>query len=385
MAHVHLVSLALVASIAVSARAQELADPVRLDLVRGPVITSSRIMGLGGAFVGVGEGIDGIFRNPAALANRGPGETSFFAADFTLDWMFVQGGALDWDADTRPLSDDFEFQALNLGLVTQWGPLGLGVLATLYGWSGDGVSIQHVDVLLGAGWAFADGEVIVGAGATVATLGITTQSIDSPTPTESTDLSGAGGDFGVLWRPRNSTWRFGARLRTQSRMVDTPSPDSDDSATTELVGISPWQIAIGWSSYFSAEPGRRYNPALRAKLREPRDRRYLLISSEIVLIGASRGRSLESLVGDRPTPSGEHLSVALHIGAEGEVMHDLVRARVGAYLEPVRVAGHHDVRPHLTGGLEVHLFDLLFDWKANFAFDVAPGWENVTLGVGLWK
>ncbi len=359
--------------------------PSRLDLVRGPLITSSRIMGLGGAFVGVGEGIDGIYRNPAALSNRNERSQSWFDIDFTFDWLIVSSAELDWDGDTRQLSDELEFQAMNLGLVMQFGPFGIGALATLYGWDGPSFAVAHVDVLLGAGWAFADGEVIVGAGATVATLGITTQSIDSPTPTESTDLSGAGGDFGVLWRPRNSTWRFGARLRTQSRMVDTPSPDSDDSATTELVGISPWQIAIGWSSYFSAEPGRRYNPALRAKLREPRDRRYLLISSEIVLIGASRGRSLESLVGDRPTPSGEHLSVALHIGAEGEVMHDLVRARVGAYLEPVRVAGHHDVRPHLTGGLEVHLFDLLFDWKANFAFDVAPGWENVTLGVGLWK
>ena len=84
-------------------------------------------------------------------------------------------------------------------------------------------------------------------------------------------------------------------------------------------------------------------------------------------------------------PSGRHVSIALHLGAEGEVLHDRLRARVGTYFEPVRVSGSQDMRPHLTGGLELHLFEVLFDWKANFAFDLAPGWENVTIGVGFWK
>ncbi len=374
MAHVHLVSIAFVVSIAASARAQELADPVRLDLVRGPVITSSRIMGLGGAFVGVGEGIDGIFRNPAALANRGPGETSFFAADFTLDWMFVQGGALDWDADTRPLSDDFEFQALNLGLVTQWGPLGLGVLATLYGWSGDGVSIQHVDVLLGAGWAFADGAVIVGAGVTASTL--TVKAIDGGADPELLlELSGASGDFGVLWRPPERDWRIGARFRSAAVLTDGG----------EVSGRSPWQLAVGWSSFYSAERTRRYNPRLRSEVQDPIDRRYLMLSAELVVLEATHGVSLESAVGGLPRQSGRSVSVAVHLGAEGEIIHDFARARVGTYIEPARVVGGPYLRPHITGGIEIHLFELLFDWKANFAFDLAPGWENVTIGLGFWK
>jgi len=352
--------------------------PMRLDLVRGPLITSSRIMGLGGAFVGVGEGIDGIYRNPAALSNRNERGTSWFDVDFTFDWLFVSSAKIDWDGDTRPLSSSFEFQAFNVGLVMQFGPLGIGVLATFYGWEGPTFSVSHADSLVGAGWAFADGEVIVGAGMTVATLGITTLGLGGPVTSQ---LSGQGGDFGFLWRPRNADWRLGARLRTKNRMDEATS----DVVAVDLVGIAPWQLALGWSSYFSAEPDRRYNPALRAKAKQVNDRRYLLLATELVLMGTSDGFSLESMVAEAPRPSGRHLSVALHLGAEGEVIHDLLRARVGAYFEPVRVAGTQSIRPHMTGGIELHLFELLFDWKANVAFDVAPGWENITIGVGLWK
>src|SRR5262245_59953705 len=65
-------ALALAALLACApARAQDpLLGETRLDLVRGPLLTSSRIMGLGGAFVAVAEGIDGVHLNPAAFANR---------------------------------------------------------------------------------------------------------------------------------------------------------------------------------------------------------------------------------------------------------------------------------------------------------------------------
>lgn len=175
------------------------------------------------------------------------------------------------------------------------------------------------------------------------------------------------------------------RLRTGTSLAD--------EARVVQAAHVPWQLAIGGSTFHAADPARRYNPRLRAPSTAPADRRYLLVSSELVLTGATDGQSLEALVGDglgadddgRPRASGRRVSLALHLGAEGEVLHDRVKARVGTYLEPVRVAGRHDIRPHLTGGLELHLFELVFDWKATFAFDIAPGWDNVTVGVGFWK
>lgn len=374
-------------SIAATARAA----PPRLDLVRGPIITSSRIMGLGGAFVGVGEGIDGIYRNPAALANRNERSTGFFDLDVTLDWLLVSSADIDWDGDAHSLAETVEFQAFNLGLVMQFGPLGIGALTTSYGWQGPDFSVNNIDVLLGLGWAFDDGAWILGAGSLYGVAGVTTG--EGSDQASDAQLEGGAGDFGVLWRPRAHDWRLGVRARTKARMVDA------DAADGRVVGVEPWLVALGWSSYYPAERGRRYNPRLRAEIAPPLDRRYLLVSAELELVGPTGGVSVESLAGhgagspsdpwaadlaDLP-PSGRHVSLALHLGAEGEVLHDLLRARVGAYFEPVRVTGSQDVRPHLTGGLELHLFELLFDWKANFAFDLAPGWENVTIGVGFWK
>lgn len=372
-------------SVAGSARAA----PPRLDLVRGPVITSSRIMGLGGAFVGVGEGIDGIYRNPAALANRNERSTGFFDIDVTLDWLIVSSADIDWDGDARSLEPGVEFQSFNVGLVMQFGPLGLGVLATTYGWQAPTLAVTNLDVLLGLGWAFDDGAWILGAGSLYGVLGLTTGV--GTDAAEDAELNGGAGDFGLLWRPRDHDWRLGLRARTKARLVDpavaTQGGAGEDGRAT---GVEPWLVALGWSSYHPAERGRRYNPRLRAEVPPPLDRRYLLISAELEVIGPTDGVSIESLVGDGfdeggARPSGRHVSIALHLGAEGEVLHDRLRARVGTYFEPVRVSGSQDMRPHLTGGLELHLFEVLFDWKANFAFDLAPGWENVTIGVGFWK
>jgi len=349
----------------------------RVDLVRGPLMTSSRIMGLGGAFVGIAEGIDGVFRNPAALANRAERSASWFDVDVTFDWLLVSSEGIDWDGDTRHPSDPIDFNAFNVGLVLQFGPIGVGALLTSYGWSRpDAFSIHHIDALLGAGWAIDDGAVIVGAGATIASL---LADATPETEGDTSELYGRGGELGVLWRPRELPWRLGARFRTMARLVDHGGALVD-------VGIVPWQLAIGVSRWSPAERARRFNPRLRAELPAPLDRRYLLVSTEVVLLGATDGQSLESLVDERPRRSGGDVSVALHLGAEGEVFHDRLRARVGTYLEPVRVSGAHVAfRPHVTGGFELRLFELLFDWKATFAFDLAPGWENVTLGVGFWK
>lgn len=384
---------------AAGARATPAGPTTRVDLARGPILTSSRIMGLGGAFVGVGEGIDAVFRNPAALANRGDAATSWLDGDFTLDWLIVPGSEIDWDGDGRPAADAVEFRAINAGLIIQGGPVGLGALGTFYGWSGAGFDVTHVDGLFGLGIAFDDGAWLVGLGATGSTLSVTTG--DS-----ATDLSGTGVDAGVLWRPHDLDLRLGARVRSGMRL---------EGATTDvtgllagepgLVGIVPFQVALGGSIALFADPWRRYNPRLRAAVdRRPgeaevlrdaaseADRRYLLTSVELVLQGPSNGRSLESEVARRArstspasTASGEGFSLTLHAGIEGELLDRRLRSRFGAYLEPVRVDGGFPLRVHLTGGAELRLVELVFDWKANFAFDVAPGWVNVTLGVGFWR
>ena len=43
-----------------------------VDLFQGPVLASTRVIGMGGAYVAIAEGVEGSFYNPAAPAVRQP-------------------------------------------------------------------------------------------------------------------------------------------------------------------------------------------------------------------------------------------------------------------------------------------------------------------------
>ncbi len=369
------------------------ADPVRLDLVCGPLITSSRITGLGGAFAGVAEGIDGVVRNPAALANRPHDSTSWFDWALTFDWFVSPGSELDWDGDGlvpgRFGAGSGEFRAYSLGLMTQLDPFGLGLLGNIYGWTSGEATFSYADVLFGGAWAFAEGELIVGLAAEIATLNVTTGVGDTAA---ALDLAGPGFGLGLLYRPIGAPWRLGVRFRTTTHL----EPEAGATAPASVLGLPgdepvlcvvPWQLAAGVSYFLAADPRHRYNPALRQAPPALADRRYLLVSAELVVLGATEGTSLESLVAGEPRRAGLSPSLGVHLGAEGEVLDGRLRARFGTYLEPRRVDGlaaHEGPRLHLTGGVELRLVELVFDWKATLGFDLAPGWENLTVGVGFW-
>ena len=52
-----------------AASAQD-AEQAHIELSRGPVVGSPRVVGLGGAYTSIGEGLAGMSFNPAALGNR---------------------------------------------------------------------------------------------------------------------------------------------------------------------------------------------------------------------------------------------------------------------------------------------------------------------------
>lgn len=366
------------------------AERLRLDLVRGPLITSSRITGLGGAFSAIALGIDGVFKNPAAYANRPETSTAWFDWDLSFDFLFVPSRDIDWDGDgdapgrSDPTSEAPEFQAFTVGFLLQPGPVGLGLLANIYGWQSGILSVNYADIYLGGGLALFDGELVVGLGAHLANLTLTGPS----TPTD-VSLVGSATDIGILYRPADLPFRLGARFRSAIRLE--PEGDALLFEDSPVVGAVPWTLALGASYQLTADR-RPMNPALRQPFAPPADRRYVLVSADLVLLGATHGTSLEGLVSSRtaattatPRKSGHSPSLAFHLGGEGEVVHHRLRARFGTYFEPIRVAGEAPFRLHLTGGLELRLFELLFDWKATLGFDLAPGWENFTIGVGFWN
>lgn len=380
----------LVATLLVVAAPPLHAEPVRLDLARGPLLSTSRITGLGGAFTGIALGIDGAPMNPAAYANRPEASTSWFDWDPSFDLHIASARDTDWDGDGftygRFSRDDaVEFQAVNLGLLLQFGAVGVGVFNSAYGWSAGDTTVSHVDTSLGFGIALGEGEVILGLSAHVANL-----SIDDGVAV--TALSGLGPDLGLLLRLPELPVAFGARFRPQ---IGLSPAASAASSSAPYLGVLPWRFSLGASWRLSAQ-GRPYNHPLRAPS-PAGDPRYLLVSADLSITGATHGQSLEGVIasgdpqlldlGPDMQPrlaSGASPSVALHLGGEGEVVRRRLRARFGTYFEPIRVVEAAPFRLHVTGSAELRLFELLFDWKLTIGFDLARGWQNFTFGVGIW-
>jgi hypothetical protein len=120
-------------------------------------------------------------------------------------------------------------------------------------------------------------------------------------------------------------------------------------------------------------------------------RRYILLSSEAILVGpTAHGVGLESFLSQQRQVSGQHVSVGIRVGAEGEPIASWVQMRVGTYFEPSRFAGIN-YRVHATLGTDVRLFtwDLFglldeFTLSVGAVADVAERYLNAGVGVGLW-
>src|SRR5687767_9664108 len=109
MSFIRSVAAASFALLAVEGRA--LAQPASttedftVDAAQGPVTGSTRVIGLGGAFVAVAEGGDGVAVNPASVAVRLPYSWNRWDSGFSID--FAIGAWLPHtDYLNRPPSED---------------------------------------------------------------------------------------------------------------------------------------------------------------------------------------------------------------------------------------------------------------------------------------
>jgi hypothetical protein len=103
------------------------------------------------------------------------------------------------------------------------------------------------------------------------------------------------------------------------------------------------------------------------------------------------GVSLEKILVDEVVPRGASASFSPRVGAEVDVWRDRLRLRGGTYYEPARTELTKP-REHVTGGYELHLFELkALDGRAKFdlawqmGLDVAPRyWRLALIGLNIW-
>lgn len=277
------------------ARAQERISENQwaIDVHTGPVLGSGRITGLGGAYTALAEGIDGASWNPASYASRTPWELSWFEIDFAFGLSFP-GAFSDSDFDNNGRVgfqyDDYYF--LTLGLRTQFGRVGIGVLgrAQIYNVS-DGTTPIAVTLTVlngGVGYSFFDGQLVVGLGTRIATLDVAVQGGGD----NLVSYGGAVGiEAGALLRMVGQPWRLGVATRSAVGTVEDLEAGVTTDPTTGARSVAgfvlprevylPWELQLGFAFMIGRRP-------LNPPWRNPRD------DEETIRAGIQRERQLRT-------------------------------------------------------------------------------------------
>jgi hypothetical protein len=364
---------------------------VTIEHFQGPVVSSNRIIGLGGAFIGVATGADAHLINPASFASRHDyAVDDWFDYDWALSWVAMPAGG-DGALNVSPVPVDIaQARAADVGFDLKFGRFGIGAHAAIQEyddqveWTDESgqqvgrVTWAQVSGGTGLGYAFFDGELIVG----VASDSVILSAGEAFTVTASR-LSA-----GVLVAPFQTDWRVGARVRSAA-LGDTTVVGSVERFDFQLEPtqvVAPWEIGVGASWRIGDQtynPRYDFSARVRPDTRLQTASRYLLVATDLIVTGPSENAiGIESFLAQEYLRVGESLTLGARLGVESEVISNRLRVRAGSYFEPSRYA-EETGRLHATVGADLRV-KLGWNWRINTAVDVAPGYRNFGLGLGFW-
>lgn len=410
-----------------------------VELFRGPVLAPLRVTGLAGAYAGVGEGIAGLPANAASPAVRSIQSVDAFDWDLaaSLSVPLPLAEANDFDNSGARDADDSRFIYATGGGMLQLGAFGAGALAELEryavvsGGSTTTALVARYHALLGV--ALAHGQVVVGGGVRAVTMGI-------DAPEADLTLAGIAPQLGVLVRPLAMPFRLGATVRApvDAGALGEGAPRGEDGVR-RLGGLVlpdavvwPTEIELGGAIQLGPRPlQRRFihpdddlaaameaarqrgegeegraaqeDRLRRARIDEARSlpREHLLLTAALLVTGpVDDAIGLEAFLTQRrrergaalvPGASGASFNYSPRVGLQAEPLPDWLQTRFGTYYEPNRFGGTG--RQHFTFGadlrvLSTRLFGLAPDgvtYAVLGAVDLAPRYESISLGIGVWR
>jgi hypothetical protein len=131
-------------------------------------------------------------------------------------------------------------------------------------------------------------------------------------------------------------------------------------------------------------------------------REHLLVTAELLVTGAvARGVSLERFLGQSQPESvgassaigtsGRHVNFSPRFGVEAEPIPTWVRTRFGSYYEPSRF-NQPVGRQHFTFGADQRIFKTTWfglvsssvTYKLQASVDLAPRYQSISAGIGVW-
>jgi hypothetical protein len=401
----HLAVLLLVVGAAPLPAAAQVYDPsYAVEVYRGALIAPVNIVGMGGAHLSVAEGSAAQAWNPAAIANRYPYDgNDWFTWDWSLDYMGLGTGSgairTDLDNDGRAESAAGGIFAASASLGLNFGRFGLGMMVRGQTYDicldpaakscGERERFEYEDLVghFSLGYAFLDGQLLVGTQLVVVSSDITTRSKSDP---EIEITEGAALDVGAVLRPYELPLRLGVNLRRAVRPKVEVEGDGRLVAN-RLVPYRlsmPWELGVGVSAQLGSRPHNlRYSfgdEELRGEGVNDYLRDYHLIAVDLILVGPStKAVSAAAWLDQEVRRAGQEITLGVRAGYESEFWDDFLRGRIGTYWEPSRFR-RRDGRVHGTAGLDVNLFELFWQWRFTFAVDLAVRYSNVCLSLGFW-
>jgi hypothetical protein len=216
------------------------------------------------------------------------------------------------------------------------------------------------------------------------------------TPKDSMGFHGWGVLLGGVFRPENGNWRVGFSYKPA--LVARPFRSRTDiGGLAAPSGVDvPGRLMLGGA--LALGPGRALNITSKegwAPLDpdNPRSKRtasllkWLFLAQVDIVFPVQGASTVGAFFGQAPAvPAGNRVSFQPRLAIEKEVFPELLRLRLGAYLEPPINQFGPAVRPHLTWGFEIGLFRVGHE-KLSFAlsFDWANAYSNLSVGILVWK
>ena len=377
----------------------------RLYLSPSTLLGSSRVTALGGAYVGIAEGAEGLNVNVASVAHRSAHLERDWDAGFSLSWLqlpFTNPEQKDVDNDGQP-DDALEQRQLLAGVMLQYRRYGLGFslrnshvayCATEACDEEGRIRASLTTSLLAGGFSLGRDDFLLALGLYAAEARFTYLG-------ETWRYGNTGIAFDFLFRPHGRPYRVGIAVRPE--VVGKWRPR--DGQVPFLAGrqlysavVSPGLYSFGASWRFGngREHYNRLSAAARRQLAEdgeevaeedlsqPAGRMTLSAQLDFIdgVEAALPVRAFTSL--GSPALIGGAALLQPRIGVEHETLVNRLRTRVGAFVEPSPFPDAGP-RPHLTGGFEVFVLRYWEDWALTASFDVARRYTNLGLSVGFWR
>ncbi len=250
-----------------------------IDLYQGPVLSANRVIGLGGAFVAIADGVEGGAVNPAAAAARTPYSYGHFDYDVGLGITFPSGikNTDFWNSGHRtelPKSQGLDFLFFNLALQLQFGRWGFGLSTDFQQYSllravdstqnvaRDRLAAQIAIGHLQLAHSFANGQLLVGVGMRTTGLSVTKESPTSVTNQQLFSTVGTGFETGFIWRPTDWQIRIGgayhggfdtqASPQSQTFVLYQGDPNNQLYLPTRVT--LPWDVNLGFAAQLGPRP-----------------------------------------------------------------------------------------------------------------------------------